>query len=262
MPHAPDLFHVQQELCRGTAPVLAAQTRQEQQRLVDAQARLTDLRRQQHEAAQKPRPPGRPVDYPMWIREAEHAATWAAQRVATAQGRQERMREAIRGLSADYHPFDLTTAVPLDAAQVRTRLEARFTQIEQLAQEAKLPEHSRARIAKARRVLDGLVAAVAFFWLRAQGMMQNWPASLAEVWRRSLLAGWYLRQVAGKVAGAVPRRRACSGRGPPGSCPCPCPLGGGGVGGGPVRGATVRGLVPAFEFVCGGTERAVRTAAS
>jgi hypothetical protein len=68
-----------------------------------------------------------------------------------------------------------------------------------------LPEHSRTRIAKARRVLDGLVAAIAFFWLRVQGVVQSWPASLAEVWRGSLLAGWYLRQVAGKVAGAAER---------------------------------------------------------
>jgi hypothetical protein len=205
VPHAPDLFHVQQELCRGTAPVLAAQTRQEQQRLTDAQARLADLRRQQHEAAQQPRPPGRPIDYPMWIREAEHAATWAAQRVATALERQERMRAAIRGLGTDYHPFDVTTAAPQDATQVRQRLEARFAAIEQLAEEAKLPEHSRARIAKARRVLDGLVAAVAFFWLRVQGVVQGWPLPLVEVWRGRLLAGWYLRQVAGKVAGAAPR---------------------------------------------------------
>ena len=38
------------------------------------------------------------------------------------------------------------------------------------------------------------MAAVAFFWLRVQGVMQNWPASLAEVWRGSLLAGWYLQE--------------------------------------------------------------------
>ena len=36
-------------------------------------------------------------------------------------------------------------------------------------------------------------------------MVQNWPASLAEVWRGSLLAGWYLRHVARKVAGASER---------------------------------------------------------
>jgi hypothetical protein len=30
VPHSPDLFHVQHELSRGTAPVLAAQTRQAQ----------------------------------------------------------------------------------------------------------------------------------------------------------------------------------------------------------------------------------------
>jgi hypothetical protein len=205
VPHGPDLFHVQYELCRGTAGALAAQTRQAERRLAEAQAHTAKWSAQQAEAAQKPRGPGRPVDYPLWIQVAQRSEHAAAKRLAVAQGRQERMRGAIRGLGTDYHPFDLTTGAPQSAEQVQQRLEARFATIEQLATEAELPEHCRARIAKARRVLGGLVAALAFFWVRVRARVACWPSALGGVWQESLLAGAYLRRASGKVAKAAGR---------------------------------------------------------
>jgi hypothetical protein len=160
---------------------------------------------QQEEAAQKPRGPGRPVDYPLWIQVAQRSEHAAATRLAAAQGRQERMRGAIRGLGTDYHPFDLTTGAPQSAEQVQQRLEARFATIEQIATEAELPEHCRARIAKARRVLGGLVAALSFFWVRARARVAGWPSALRGVWQERLLAGAYLRRASGKVAKAAGR---------------------------------------------------------
>jgi Family of unknown function (DUF6399) len=239
VPHGPDLFHVQHELCKGTAPVLAAQTRRAQQRVADAQTRVDGLRSQQQQAAGQPRRPGRPIDYPMWLEEAETCWGWEARQLAATEGRQTQMREAIRGLGSDYHPFDLIDGTPQDAGQVAGRLEARFATIERLAAEAELPERCLARIAKARRVLGGLVAALAFFWVRVQAMTASWPAALAAAWRGGLLAGHYLRRVAGKAAGAEQRAalRALSAR---------C-LGGGEAGGPAAEEATARQCATWFQ---------------
>jgi hypothetical protein len=88
---------------------------------------------------------------------------------------------------------------------VQRRLEARFATIERLAEGASLPARCRERIAKARRVLPGLVAAVAFFWVRLGAVMAGWPGALQAAWRERLLAGHYLRQASGKVKGAAAR---------------------------------------------------------
>jgi len=47
-------------------------------------------------------------------------------------------------------------AQPMNAAQVERRLEARFEQIDRVAQEANLSEGSLNRIEKARRLIEGL----------------------------------------------------------------------------------------------------------
>jgi hypothetical protein len=101
VPHGPDLFHVQQELCKATAAVLAAHVRRARQAVADAQARIDEWRARQEEAARQPRPPGRPLDYAMRLEVAEHGRACATARLAAAEQRQELMREAIRGLGAD-----------------------------------------------------------------------------------------------------------------------------------------------------------------
>lgn len=101
VPHGPDLFHVQHELCKATAAVLAAQVRRARQAVADAQARIDEWRARQEEAARQPRRPGRPLDYAMRLEVAEHGRACATARLAAAEQRQEQMREAIRGLGAD-----------------------------------------------------------------------------------------------------------------------------------------------------------------
>src|SRR5207244_2207586 len=75
---------------------------------------------------------------------------------------------AIRAMGVADHPFDLETGQAQDATVVERRLSESFATLETLAQTAQLPAASQQRLAKARRVLPGLVAAVAFFWLRVR----------------------------------------------------------------------------------------------
>jgi len=198
VPHSPDLFHVQHELSRGTAPMLAAQTRHAQRELEQAQQQQAAAQQAQQQAATSPRGPGRPPDHERRVQEAAAASAAAQQRLVRCEQRQEQARAAIRGLGAADHPFDLESGRPQGAPVVARRLTEACAQLEALAQAAALPDRSRQRLAKARRVLPGLVAAVAFFWLRVRTASQRYGAA-SWVWVERLVAGMYLRRVAAKM---------------------------------------------------------------
>jgi Family of unknown function (DUF6399) len=74
-----------------------------------------------------------------------------------------------------------------------------------LAQQAELSEASRGRLAKARRVLPGLVAAVAFFWARVRAAAQQRYGPDCWAWVEPLVAGMYLGRVAGQARTAQRR---------------------------------------------------------
>src|SRR5205807_200495 len=95
-----------------------------------------------------------------------------AGRVEAAEQRQEQMRQAIRGVGDDYHPFDLSCGAPCDADAVRQRLTARFAAIDRLAAEAGLATPARQRIDKARRV-------------ESQAALEREAARCAELFQRS-----------------------------------------------------------------------------
>src|ERR1041385_5669490 len=82
--------------------------------------------------------------------------------------------------------------------------QAACAQLEAVAEAAALPEGSCRRLAKARRVVPGLVAAVAFFWLRVRTAAQALgPGTWG--WAERLTAGMYLRRVASKQRTAEQR---------------------------------------------------------
>ena len=130
----------------------------------------------------------------------------AARREA-AQQRQEQMRQAIRGVGDDYHPFDLSHGRPCDANEVRQRLTARFAAIERIAEDADLATTARERIGKARRVLDALVAPIAWVWLviRTRVATLHLSPELERVLLEQLIAGLYLERVAAQARSRAER---------------------------------------------------------
>jgi hypothetical protein len=206
VPHSPDLFHVQHECSRGTAPVLAAQTRQAQHYQEQMLRQQGQAQVAQQQAATSPRGPGRPVNHEQRVQEAEAAVGGAERWVAECEGRQEQARAAIRGLGEADHPFDLDRGQPQGAPAVERRLTEALTRLDSLAQAAALPEGSRQRLAKAQRVLPGLVAAVAFFWRRVRAAVTQRYGTASWRWAERLLAGMYLRRVAAKLRGAERRQ--------------------------------------------------------
>ena len=206
VPKGPDLFHLEHDLCRALAPALARQTRAEQKRLAWAQGRTAALRADQARAQTQPRPPGRPVDYPRRIAQAEQVEAVVARDVARAEGRQEQLRQQLQGFSDADHPFDLETGQAQSAEAVRGRLEGRLQALRQLAREARLGAKALQAVAGVGALLGEVVGVVALFWLRVAAVRQGLPEPVREVWQSRLLAAAYLRRVAGRLRGA--QRRA------------------------------------------------------
>ena len=206
--HSPDLFHVQQELSHATTLSLTQQTLRAEQAVAD----LGVLARQasaERDACQA-ECPGSSV-----VAELIGRADQVVQSVAEAKTqadacrqREERARQARRGLSDDDHPFDLNTGAAREAVEVRRRLEQRFDQIDQIADEAKLPESSRKKIAKARRVMPAMVATMALFWRWVRERLLSLSLSPEQelAFLEQLLPAAYLSVAAPKASTAERRR--------------------------------------------------------
>jgi hypothetical protein len=207
VPHSPDVFHVQQEMSRAAGAALAAQTRGALRDQEAAEQRVAAARIEQQQAATEPRGPGRPIDHAARVRQAQEQAAERGRQVQTCQGRQERAREAVRGFGEDDHPFDLSTATPQGSPAVERRLEGRLATLAGVAREAGLTGSCPKRLAKARRVVPGLVAAVSYFWMRVRAAVTSRYGAVAWVWAERLVAGMYLRQAAAKAKGAGRREQ-------------------------------------------------------
>jgi hypothetical protein len=107
----------------------------------------------------------------------------------------------------DYHPFDLARGRPCDAEAVRRRLTARFDAIERIAEQAALAATARQRIAKARRVLEAMVATLAWVWVvigtRLDVLCLTPPLKVVVIER--LIAGLYLVRVAAQARSPAER---------------------------------------------------------
>jgi hypothetical protein len=90
---------------------------------------------------------------------------------------------------------------------VRRRLTARFAAIERIAEDADLATTARERIGKARRVLDALVATIAWVWLviRARVTALHLSPELERVLLEQLIAGLYLMRVAARARSPAER---------------------------------------------------------
>ncbi len=207
VPHSPDLFHAQHELTKALAPTLAAKTREARRWLTQAQDRHTQAQHAQAAAASQPRGRGRPVDHEAKVTEAGQGLAGVARYVDVCVSRQETLRAAVRGLGEDDHPVHLATGARQDAASVRSQLEQRLVAVEAVAAAAGVQACAAPAVSKVRRMVPGLVAAVSFFWVRAEAAaLARWGAQ-AWVWVQQLVCGQYLHRVAGQVKGAARRQQ-------------------------------------------------------
>lgn len=207
VPHSPDLFHAQHELTKALAPALAAQTREAHRCLERLQNQRTAAQEALVAAATQPRGRGRPPDHAAHLQHAERSVAGMECHVGVLTERQDALRAAVRGVAEDDHPVHLTTGEGQEAEQVRVQLAQRLATVEQLAATAGVSAKAEPALKKVRRQLPGLVAAVAFFWVRAEAAATARFGTGTWNWAKPLLCGQYLRRVAGQVQGAERRRQ-------------------------------------------------------
>ena len=131
------------------------------------------------------------------------------ERFETTTHRKQRARDARCGISKDYHPFDLSTGVPLESSEVQNRLEGHFRTLHAIVDEAKLSQGADNRIAKAERVLPSMIATIAFFWATLKLFVDRLECSeeVAQIWKNELVASYYIARVAGRCQKADESKR-------------------------------------------------------
>lgn len=158
--HSPDLFHPQQDISRATSLPLQRQAAAAERKAHKAAESVDHLSEEAEQYEVHHSGPGRPRDYAGRIEQSLEAFEAVQADSIDAGERRTRVREAAQGISRDYHPFDLQTGAPRDAATVQADLDGRFAQIDQVVAEAGLGGKCRALLDKARRLVPQMVATI------------------------------------------------------------------------------------------------------
>jgi len=205
--HSPDVFHVQQELVKATSGALASRQRQAAKAVEEAagpgEAVPTKPETTGPEGSDAEDSPG-PESPREAVSEREREAQQALE---TAVVQQEQGQQAIRGISAAYHPYALESGAARSAEEVAAALEQHFAEVEQVAVESSLTERCRQKIAKAKRVLVEMVATIAFFFLTVRAKVEalSLAPEVEQAVYENLIPGIYLHLVAEKASEAEAR---------------------------------------------------------
>ena len=204
--HSPDLFHIESELTKATAPSLASQTRQATNDYEKAVAKTAQ--RQTEKTDYLAQDGGRNVIYfQQRIEQAAQMEQAAKEHLALVESHQKSAQDAIRAISTAYHPFDLQTGRQRSPQEVESLLENQFSQIQQVTQEARLSEVSHKRIEKAHKLVPQMCATITFFFQMVINYVQQQalPLEIEELLYHQLIPGFYLRQAASKAKSAEQR---------------------------------------------------------
>lgn len=207
--HAPDVFHVQQEISRATSGSLAGKVRKAEKEVEKARQKVKKQEMDKEKHYAQKRKPGRPPDFDKRIENARQEKKQAQENLTIRREQQERARKANKAISGVYHPYNLQTGEAQDAEMVNKALRVQFKELETIAEEAGLRDSSRQRIEKAKRVIVGMVATVAFFWLTVTAKIE--ALGLAEETEKmvfeKLLPAYYLSVVAEKTKDIAQREQ-------------------------------------------------------
>jgi len=205
--HSPDLFHPHQDLSRATSVALQRDIRAAHEATERARRGVDAVRAEAQAYQAQRRGPGRPLDYSKRIKEADVALAEAEKHEAEVRARYERVRDAARGISTAYHPFDLDTGATRGDYQVKRDIEARFATIDEVAAEVELSERRRKLIDKARRLIPQMATTIALIHslIAAKVAAARLSRRVKNVVRTALIPALYLEIVARKAKPAARR---------------------------------------------------------
>lgn len=199
--HSPDVFHVQREVCKATSVALASKKQKDEKALEEAKQEVSCRREEKEAYLTSKHEAGRPPLFDVRIHKAQEKEDKACKALETATAHQERAKKAIKGISEAYHPYDLKTGAQRSAEEISSVLEKNFSEIEQVASEASLPERCLKRIKKAKRVVVDMVATIAFFFLTVRAKIDALCLSpeMEKAVYNNLIPAIYLRLVSKKA---------------------------------------------------------------
>lgn len=197
--HSSDLFHVTQEVGRGTSGPLASEIKRAE-KLFSAAEKQTEkiVAQKQKFDEQEKRPRGRRPDFDKKIAIAEEERKKAEIKLKEARENQETVRAERKNIGRVYHPFDPLTGVRQDAQTVEKLLNNCFSEINKATYF--LSKKSRKHLEKAFKVVTNFVATIAFFWAMVEQHLENSNLTEEEekIIREHLLPGYCLALVAEK----------------------------------------------------------------
>ena len=206
--HSPDLFHVTQEVSKGTSVALSSKIKKAENEDEKA-AKETQKQKEFRDRYdnQEPRPRGRRPDFEKRIEIAGEQKKQTEINLNTARENQEKTRSAKIGIGRGYHPYDPESGEKQDADKVENLLESCFNTIYGATQS--LSERCKKRIDKAHRVLGKMKATIAFFFRMVDICIENINASAEErkLMEEYLIPGFYLEQVKRKEKDPERRER-------------------------------------------------------
>ena len=196
--HSPDLFHVQQELVKGTSGALASKVRQAAKAVEHAEATAHTRAPLRTGASAVP-------DLDVSSKPVETARGL----LHTATAHQEQAHNAIQGIRGDYHPYDLDTGAVRRSETVSASLARHMAALEDVAKQADLSEKCCDRIAKAKRLVVHMVATIAFFFLTITAKVEalSLGGEAEEAVFQHLIPALYLQRVADKTTDRDRRQR-------------------------------------------------------
>lgn len=198
--HSPDVFHVQQKVSRAFSGKLNGAVKRAR----------TEVRREKRETSRlqaeaEAHSPSHSEFFRRQLQLAQADEDAARKRLEAEEEKRQQVRDEVRGISHDYHPFDLQTGQPRQADQVKRDLNQRFDNLEAFARQFDLSQTGREAIAKARKNIRQMAATIAFFWqlffIKIKPL--NLPANL--LW--DMLAASYLELASQRASQADERRR-------------------------------------------------------
>ncbi|MBK1621274.1 hypothetical protein CKO42_23220 [Lamprobacter modestohalophilus] len=207
--HSTDLFHLQHEVSKAMSLALRRTEQQAEAEETTAKARWQAECAAEQAYHRQHHGPGRPPAFAARIDRTLEAYVQASLARERAQAQRAESKALIGAFSAVDHPYDLEQGQAQTPEQLQTHLAGLFARLEALAEEVDLSERLCARLAKAKRLTNSLVATLAFFFMTVNTRVQALDLSPAieQAMLNDLIPALYLERAAARSPGAEQRHR-------------------------------------------------------
>ncbi len=197
--HSSDCFHVPHEIGKGTSGALASAVKKVKKEYeVAVKQAEKEINLKEKYDNQLKRPPGRRPNFEKTIDLTEKQKVQARSDLKKAIQNQETVCNEKAAIGKDYHPYSTETGAKQDSQKVSELLELRFKNIKDATDD--LSDRCKKRVEKAHRVVQNMVATIAFFFKMIELYMDNLQISDRDrqLMHKYLIPGFYLQKVAQK----------------------------------------------------------------